>query len=130
MKGSVDGGLKIAKSGTFLDIVPQPGPVHPSPISPILYLFYNADLLDIPATSGQSLGFIDDIAFGVLGGTDESNAKELEKMLDKAERWREAHGARFETSKYVLIHFTRHPNKSTQAAIRIANAVIQPSPDA
>ena len=101
-----------------------------SPISPILYLFYNADLLDIPATSGQSLGFIDDIAFGVQGGTDENNAKELEKMLDEAERWRDAHGARFETSKYVLIHFTRHPNKSTQAAIRIANAVIQPSPDA
>ena len=51
-------------------------------------------------------------------------------MLDKAERWREAHGVRFETSKYVLIYFTWYPNKSTQAAIQIANTVIQPSPDA
>ena len=50
-----------------------------SPISPILYLFYNADLLDIPGTRGSSLGFIDDIAYGVQGESDEENAKELRK---------------------------------------------------
>ena len=38
-----------------------------SPISPILDMFYNADLLEIPGErSGVlSLGFIDDIAYGV-----------------------------------------------------------------
>jgi hypothetical protein len=40
-------------------------------ISPVLYLFYNVDLLDIPGRRGQSLGFIDDIAYGVQGQTDE-----------------------------------------------------------
>src|SRR5207248_8895452 len=99
-------------------IATDAGVLQGSSISPILYLFYNADLLDIPATSGQSLGFIDDIAFGVQGGTDENNAKELEKMLDKAERWREAHGARFETSKYVLKHFTREPSPEITFSLR------------
>jgi len=97
-----------------------------SPLSPILYLFYNADLLDIPGTRQQSLGFIDDIAFGAQGSTDEENAEELKAMLDKAERWREAHGARFEASKYVLIHFSRRI-KAMETPIRIANKVIQPS---
>jgi len=70
-------------------------------------LFYNANLLDIPGTRGMSLGFIDDIAYGVQGESDEENAKELERMLTRAKKWRERHRARFETSKYILVHFTR-----------------------
>src|SRR5204862_7803856 len=66
-----------------------------SPISPILYLFYNADLLEIPGNKGLSWGFIDDIAYRVQGESDEQNAKELQSMLMKAEEWREKHGVRF-----------------------------------
>jgi hypothetical protein len=79
--------------------------------------------------SGQSLGFIDDIAFGVQGGTDENNAKELEKMLIKL-RGGEMHMEQDLKPPNMSYTLHRHPNKSTQAAIRIANAVIQPSPDA
>ena len=56
------------------------------------------------------MGFIDDIAYGVQGESDEENVKELRKMLTKAEKWKEDQGARFETSKYVLIHFTKNRN--------------------
>jgi endonuclease/exonuclease/phosphatase family metal-dependent hydrolase len=102
-----------------------------SPISPILYMFYNADLLDIPGVrSGVlSLGFIDDIVFGIQGETEEGNARELERMLMEAERWREMHGARFEESKYVLVHFTRaHSSNTAEAAyVRIGNTTIKPS---
>ena len=79
-----------------------------SPISPILYLFYNADLLEIPGRRGQSLGFIDDIAYGVQGQTDDENVEMLKEMLEEAEEWRGKHGTRFETGKYVLMHFTRN----------------------
>ena len=52
-----------------------------SPMSPILYMFYNADLLDIPkknnAPGAQSLGFIDDIAYGVQGQSTEENVQIL-----------------------------------------------------
>src|SRR5579859_1214810 len=106
-----------------------------SPISPILYMFYNADLLEVQeGRSGElSLGFIDDIAYGVQGETVEANARSLEGMLRKAESWREKHGARFETSKYILIHFTRarkSPNSDTNttaAYIRIGDTTIKPA---
>src|SRR5579859_7369154 len=101
-----------------------------SPISPILYLYYNSDLLEIPGSRGMSLGFIDDIAYGVQGESDKENAKELERMLIKADRWRERHGARFETSKYVLIHFTRNGKKETNAHITISDTTIEPSEEA
>jgi len=99
------------------------------PISPILYLFYNVDLLDVPGSRGLSLGFIDDIAYGVQGESDVHNARELERMLIKAEKWREGHGARFETTKYVLTHFTRSRTTPT-ANITITGTTIEPSQEA
>ena len=41
------------------------GTLQESLLSPLLYMFYNSDLLDIPAPPHLSLGFIDDIAYGV-----------------------------------------------------------------
>jgi len=102
-----------------------------SPISPILYLFYNADLLDIPSIRGLSLGFIDDIAYGVQGESGRENAKELEAMLKKADKWREKHGARFETSKYVLIHFTRKRAATADtSSITVSDTTIKPANEA
>ena len=101
-----------------------------SPISPILYLFYNADLLDIPGRRGQSLGFIDDIAYGVQGQTDEENVEALKEILEGAEEWRRRHGARFEEGKYVLMHFTRNSRRKTTAALDIAGTRIEPADDA
>jgi hypothetical protein len=78
------------------------------------------------------LGFIDDIAYGVQGETEEGNARELERMLMEAERWREKHGARFEESKYVLVHFTntRTPNTTDAANGRIGDTTIKPAEEA
>jgi hypothetical protein len=100
-----------------------------SPISPILYLFYNADLLKVPGKmesqgrKGTSWGFIDDIAYGIQGGSDEETARKLEETLRETEKWREKHGARFEPTKYILIHFTRRKRTPT-ASITIANTTI------
>jgi len=92
-----------------------------SPISPILDMFYNADLLEIPGERSEvlSLGFIDDIAYRVQGESEEGNARELERMLIEAERWREMHGAKFEESKYVLVHFTRARSRNIADAAHI-----------
>ena len=40
-----------------------------SPLSPILYMYYNADLLDKvkPQPGELALGFIDDVVYGVSG---------------------------------------------------------------
>ena len=50
-------------------------------------------------------------------------------MLQDMERWRITYGARFETSKYISIHFTRR-SQSTQASITINNETIEPSNEA
>src|SRR5262249_54753133 len=71
-----------------------------------------------------SLGFIDDIVYGVEGCTDRGNARKIMRILKKAEEWRKKHGAQFETSKYVLVHYTRNRNKTTSAAITINNTRI------
>ena len=86
-----------------------------SPMSPILYMYYNGDLLEVPRKSGQSLGFIDDIAYGVQGPTDDENVEILQGMLENAEQWRPKHGAKFETTKYLLVHFTRRRTLKTSA---------------
>ena len=56
-----------------------------SPLSPILYILYNSNLLDILNQYELGLGFIDDIAYGVKGDTAAENAGKLENMLAKAE---------------------------------------------
>ena len=104
-----------------------------SPMSPLLYMYYNADLLDVSRNdkSNQSWGFIDDIAYGVQGHSDKGNAWWLSRMLMEAETWRSEHGAKFETSKYTLVHFTRNWRHTTEAAIEISGTVIiQPSQEA
>ena len=102
-----------------------------SPLSPILYMYYNADLLDIASRfQGKSLGFIDDIMYGTEGSTDTENVQKLEQMLQSAEEWRGKHGVQFETSKYVLIHFTRNNNREKSASIKINETTIEPSSEA
>jgi hypothetical protein len=51
-------------------------------------------------------------------------------MLGEAEKWRENYGARFEMSKYVLVHFTKRRAAEITTPIRITNTIIQPSQEA
>jgi hypothetical protein len=91
-----------------------------SPLSSLLYMYYNADLLEIaPQHQGTRLGFIDDIAYGVQGNSGRANVRKLKLILIEAEVWRKKHGAQFEPSKYVLIHFTRNKRSESTASIMI-----------
>jgi Reverse transcriptase (RNA-dependent DNA polymerase) len=104
-----------------------------SPLSPILYVLYNSDLLDILKKGKQlGLGFIDDILYGAQNKTAVMNVGELE-LLAKSEKWCQRHGAQFEQSKYVLIHFTRTTSaqvEAVEAAVKINGITIQPSKEA
>ena len=51
-------------------------------------------------------------------------------MLQKAEKWREKHGAQFEKSKYLLVHFTRNKNLETNAEIVMPDITITPTKEA
>jgi Reverse transcriptase (RNA-dependent DNA polymerase) len=94
-----------------------------SPLSPILYMFYNSDLLEITNyTSDMAIGFIDDIAYGTAGDTAKENTQKLEQTLRKAEKWRARHGAQFEESKYMMVHFTRNKRQETKAKLQTVSA--------
>ena len=76
------------------------------------------------------MGFIDDIMYGVEGKSDKENAKKLNQILQQAETWRLKHGAQFEPSKYVLVHFTRNTKRTTEASLKINGTMINPAKEA
>ena len=115
---------------TSADINIEAGIPQGSPLSPILFMLYNAELLEIPKTPDLALGFIDDIAYGTSGLTAEGNIERLQTILSKSEEWKEKHGAQFEPSKYMLIHFTRNTRLNVTAGIQLNSTTILPGKEA
>src|SRR5579859_6063593 len=104
-----------------------------SPLSPTLYILYNADLLELPHPSHSehlALGFIADIEHGVTGLTAKGNAERLEELMSGAQEWEKKSGRQFERSKYILIHFTWNRRLETDAAITINGTTIKPTEEA
>ena len=84
-----------------------------SPLSPILFLLFNAPLVSACSThtrggTGIACGFgwVDDVAIVAESNTYYDNIKLLEKVLSRAEQWAKRHAARFAPDKFELIHFT------------------------
>ena len=126
---------RLLFNGAKSDTINTPtGIPQGSPLSPLLYMYYNAELLEVQPEDNHnaslSLGFIDDVVYGVEGTSAGSNLWRLQQMLQGAETWRQRHGAQFERSKYILIHFTRNRRQPTDASITINNTVIHPSKEA
>ena len=118
-------------NGAKSDRIPTPAGVpQGSPLSPLLYMYYNADLLDIAQNRGISLGFIDDVVIGVQRRTDIANVRKLKPILKETEEWRRRHGVQFEPSKYILVHYTRNRGQPTMAPITIGSTIIRPSNEA
>jgi exonuclease III len=83
-----------------------------SPISPILFLFFIADLLDTTndiALRVSAIGFVDDIHVLTHGDSTERNCRTLERIHERCEQWASKHGAQFAPEKYELIHFAKRP---------------------
>ncbi|THH05611.1 hypothetical protein EW146_g9856 [Bondarzewia mesenterica] len=94
------------------------------PLSMVLYLFYNADILKIPKTVGRSwskedaLSYVDDTALIVVGKSFEETHRILADMMTRtggALDWSQTHNSRFEPTKFALVDFTQKkepdPNK-------------------
>lgn len=100
---------------------------------PTLYLFYNANLLEIcerPGTATSAIGFIDNVNILAYGTSTEGNIKTLERLHINCEAWARRHGSKFAPKKYKLIHFARNPKRFNMAApITIAGEVNQPKAD-
>jgi hypothetical protein len=102
---------------TSTDINIEAGIPQGSPLSPILFMLYNAELLEIPKAPDLALGFIDDIAYGISRQTSQNNIERLQTILTKSNKWKEKHRAQFELSKYMLIYFTRNTRHDVTVSI-------------
>lgn len=84
-----------------------------SPLSPILYLFFNADLIEelMAAYQGRILvtGYIDDICILTWSESAARNCRFLVEAHRLAETWEKRHASKFAPKKYHLIHmFSKH----------------------
>ena len=91
------------------------------PLSSILYLFYNADLLDDSAKKGvKAQGFIDDITHIITGKSTRDNTQKLAKVHNSVcKDWRAKHGSEFSIRKYQLIHISRKQDVGYIAEVRL-----------
>ncbi|CVL09035.1 uncharacterized protein FMAN_14298 [Fusarium mangiferae] len=82
------------------------------PLSPILFLFFDADLVQTPiGKNGGAIAFVDDYTTWVSGPTAQSNSRGIQAVIDKALDWERRSGATFEAEKTAIIHFTRYTGR-------------------
>lgn len=102
-----------------------------SRLSPILYLFYNADLIEACQTDKtEAVGYIDDVSILAIGPSAPSNCRTLKVAYIKAQDWAKKHGSQFAPTKYELVHLNRDPTKNITHALRLPHATIAPSTSA
>jgi hypothetical protein len=104
-------------------------------LSPILFLFYNTNLIDAchdPQHDMHSTGFVDDQCLLAIGSSTEENCARLAATHEKCNEWSRRHASQFAPAKYELIHLTRHPKKfNLEATVTIPGEtpqLIKPSP--
>ena len=80
-----------------------------SPISPILYLFYNTDLLENCESirfRTSATGFVDNVNILTYSESIEQNCKKLAEIHVECQKWARKHGSQFCSDKYKLIHLS------------------------
>ena len=107
--------------------LPFPGLPQGSPLSPILFLFYNADLVERRISNkGGAVAFIDDYTAWVVGKSAEENMSGVKEIVNHALAWELRSGATFEGEKTALVHFTRNSRFQSSSPINIKGIEVSP----
>jgi hypothetical protein len=94
----------------------EQGVLQGSSLSPILFLFYNADLIDacnpsnLPTTG---IGFVDDTNVLAFEKSTEGTCSVLKKIYSSYLTWEDKLDASFAPRKFVHVHY---PNKKAKSA--------------
>ena len=110
-----------------LESLPFPGVPQGSPLSPMLYLFFNADLVEREIIDKEELvAFIDDYTVWVTGNYASENQLKLLRIIDEALTWKKRSGATFKGAKTAFIHFIRNVRRSEVILINIKGMDMAP----
>ncbi|KAI2734742.1 hypothetical protein CBS147339_9742 [Penicillium roqueforti] len=103
-----------------------------SPLSPILFAFFNADLVDQPVDSqGGASAFIDDYFRWRVGGSVPENLSKIQSEdVPRIEEWARRTGSCFAAEKTELIHLTRKKGEHREGQIIFDGTDVKPSPTA
>ncbi|EKV16381.1 hypothetical protein PDIG_09110 [Penicillium digitatum PHI26] len=103
-----------------------------SPLSPILFAFFNADLVDQPVDSqGGASAFIDDYFRWRVGGSVQENLSKIQSEdVPRIEEWARRTGSCFAAEKTELIHLTRKKGEHREGQIIFDGTDVKPSPTA
>ncbi|OAQ57451.1 reverse transcriptase [Pochonia chlamydosporia 170] len=105
----------------------QSGLPQGSPLSPILFLFFNADLVQRKINAnGGSIAFVDDYTAWVTGPTADDNRADIQSIIDDALMWEARSGATFGADKSAVIHFTRTAARSSDKPYLIKGKELKP----
>ena len=101
----------------FNDYTSDPIPVlngigQGDPLSMLLYIHYNTNLLEIPTNheNEDAKGYIDDIELIAIGEDFEETTNRLKHVMTGPNgglAWSKGHNLKFEVSKSAIMHFTR-----------------------
>jgi hypothetical protein len=104
------------------------------PLSMVIYIIYDADLVDISQghPNELTLAFVDDTAFIATGSSTEKTHEMLQDMLERAGggfEWSHNHNSKFETNKFALIDFSCTTTKDeAHLPMNIQGITINPAP--
>ncbi|KAJ6437636.1 endonuclease/exonuclease/phosphatase [Purpureocillium lavendulum] len=119
--------LQLNGQLTDTQILPQAGLPQGSPLSPVPFLFFNADLVQQQIDCyGGSVAFVDDYTAWVTGPTAQSNRVGIEAIISRALDRERRSGATFEADKTSIIHFTRKAFKFDTQAFVIKARTVEP----
>ena len=99
------------------------------PMSMIVYLFYNADLLEVSRNKNElAVAYVDDTALFAEGPSFDHTHSTLKRMMDRgggAFEWSAQHNSKFEVSKFALVDFSRKKDID-RPPLRLRQTIITP----